>query len=249
MRLFQLLDPARLGALPAGGFARGAGALHQMRKGCLYLTQDLVVIDRTGGGDDHALGTVMLAGKARQILAREMADPFGRTQDRAAHGLVGIGRLLQPVKDHVVGCVQRLADFLQDDAALDLDLARVENRVQHDIRQHVQRHRHIARQHPHVIAGHIARGIGVDVAADILDGLGNLQGRACRRALEGHMLKEMRDAVLVGAFVAATRVHPDADGGRMQAGHVAGDDAQTIRKRADAGLVQAVLRARIRDLS
>ena len=41
--------------------------------------------------------------------------------------MIGIGRFLQPVEDDVVGRVERLPDLLQNDAALDLDLARIED--------------------------------------------------------------------------------------------------------------------------
>ena len=50
-------------------------------------------------------------------------------------------------------------------------------------------------QHLGVIGGALARGIGVEVAADRLDLLGDGEGAAALGALERHVLEEMRDAV------------------------------------------------------
>ena len=114
----------------------------------------------------------------------------------------------------------RLADLLQDHPALDLDLGRVEDRVQQDIGDHVHRQRHVGGQHAGVIGGHLSAGIGVDIAAHILDRLGDLQRAAPLGALERHMFKEMGDAVLFQPLVAPAGGDPDADGGRLKARHV-----------------------------
>lgn len=166
--------------------------------------------------------------EAAQMVAPERPHPLGHAEDRAADGLVGIGHLLQPVEDDVVGGVQRLADFLQDDAALHLDLSGVEGGMQHDVRQQVQRQRHVGGQHAGVIGRHLARGVGVDVPADVLDLLGDGQGGAAGGALERHVFEEMRDAVFGRVLVAGTRVDPDAHGRRGQPRHRLGDDAQAV---------------------
>ncbi len=157
----------------------------------------------------------MFGHKPRQIGAAKGGHPLGRPKDGAAKGLVGVGHLLQPVKDDVVGRIQRLPDFLQDDMALGLDLFGVEHRVQNDIGNHIQRQRHIGRQDAGVIGCHLAAGIGVDIAAHILDLFGDAQGTAPLGALEGHMFKEMRDAVLFGPLVPPAGRHPNTRGCRQ----------------------------------
>ena len=123
-----------------------------------------------------------------------------------------IALLLQPVKNHIVRRVIGLADLLQDHAALDLDLARIKDRVQDDIANHIHRQRHIVFQNARVIGRHLARGIGVDIPAHILDRFGDLQRRPTLGSLERHMLKEMRNPVLLDPFMPPTGGHPDADG-------------------------------------
>ena len=175
----------------------------------LGLPHDCVMIDRTSSGDDHLSGPVVLRHKRRQVIAREGTDTLGRAEDGAAHRLIGVGDFLQPVEDHVIGRVQRLPDLLQDHAALDLYFPRVEHRVQDDIRDHIETEAHIGSQHPRVIGGHVARGVGVNVAAHILDRFGDLQRTARCRTFERHVFEEMGDAVLRGDLVAAARIHPD----------------------------------------
>ena len=170
----------------------------------------------------------MFGHEIRQVGLAEPLHPVAVAQDGAAQRLVGIGFLLQPVEDDVVGRVQRLADLLQDHPALDLDLAGVEDRVQQDIGQHIHRQRHVILQDADVIGGHLAAGIGIDIAAHILDFLGDLQGAARLRALEGHMFEEMGDAVLLGPFVAAAGIDPDPDRGAFQPLHRFDDDAHAI---------------------
>src|SRR6185295_12414686 len=63
-------------------------------------------------------------------------------------------------------------------------------------------------------------------AADRLDFLGDLARGAPRGALERHVFEEMRDAMLVGAFIAAARSDPDAERGALQMRHCVGDDHQ-----------------------
>ena len=123
----------------------------------------------------------------------------------------------------------RLPDFLQDHMAFDLDLAGLEHRVQHDVGNHVEREPGVVSENAGVIGGHLARGIGVDIAAHVLDRLGDLKRVPGLGALERHMFEEMRDAVLIGALVPPAGIDPDADRGRAQPRHVLGHDADAVR--------------------
>ena len=55
------------------------------------------------------------------------------------------------------------------------------------------------------VAGVLDRGRGVEVAADVLDGLGDLEGGAGLGALERHVLEHVGDAVLGVASRCASR--------------------------------------------
>ena len=176
MDLFQILDLAPLSPGETGRLQPRLAHGFQVTEGRLGLPHDGVMVHAPGGGKDHLVRPVMLAHEGPQIALPKGRNPLGRAKNGAAKGLIGIGNLLQPVKDDVIGRIQRLPDFLQDDMPLRLDLLRVEDRVQHDVRNHVQRQPHIGRQDARVIGGHLAAGIGVDIAAHILDLFRDPQG-------------------------------------------------------------------------
>ena len=84
-------------------------------------------------------------------------------------------------------------------------------------------------EHPGVVGGHLLAGIGVDVAADVLDLLGDRLRAARRRALEGHVLEEMGDAVLLGALVPAAGGQEHPDRRRVQPRHRLDGDPEAVR--------------------
>ena len=128
-----------------------------------------------------------------------------------------------------------LADFLQDHGALAVELVRVEGRVLQDVGENVERERHVLLQHLRVIGGALARGIGVEMAADRLDLLGDRAGAAPLGALEGHVLEEMRDAVDLGRLVAGADIDPDAERDGVDGVDAVGGDPQAVRQGGERG--------------
>ena len=181
----HLLEVARLAALAAGEAGRQHGQARPARQVAeepLGRGAQPVGVDGAGGGEDHPVRAVVLGDEAREVGAAEAGDALGRAEDGAAERLAGVGGLLQPVEDDVVGRVERLADLLQDHPALDLDVGRVEQRVQHDVGEDVERPLDVGLEHAGVVGGHLLAGVGVDVAADVLDLLGDrlgASGSAC----------------------------------------------------------------------
>ena len=104
-----------------------------------------------------------------------------------------------------------------------------------DVGQQVDGERHVVGQHAGVIGGLLARGVGVQLAADVLDRLGDAARRALLRALEGHVLEHVGDAVDLGRLVARAGVDPDADARGLHVGHGRGRDAQAVGKGGDLG--------------
>ncbi len=104
--------------------------------------------------------------------------------------------LLEVVEDDVVRRVVRLADLLQDDAALALQFLRLESGVAEYVADDVGSQSGVFLEDLDVIGGLLTGRIGIDMAADRLDLLGDLRGRPAFGALEGHMFQEMRDTVL-----------------------------------------------------
>ena len=112
------------------------------------------------------------------------------------------------LEHEVVGRVLDGADLLDDDVLLAGDLVGIEARMRQDVGQHVEPERDVGLEHARVIGRHLDAGAGIEIAADRLDLLGDLARGAARRALERHVLEEMRDAVLVRLLVTAAARHP-----------------------------------------
>ena len=93
-----------------------------------------------------------------QIVAADRLDRSRRAQHRPAERLAGQRGLLELVEDHVVGRVERLADLLQDDAALALQLVGIEYRIAQDVGDHLDTERHVLLQHRGVV-GVISRPV------------------------------------------------------------------------------------------
>ena len=169
---------------------------------------DLVVLDPARRRQHHVGGGVVARQEGEQIVAADRLDGVGRAQHRPAERLAGQRGLLELVEDHVVGRVERLADLLQDDAALALQLVGIEHRVAQDVGHHLDAERHVLLQDRGVVGRDLAAGIGVEAAADILDLLGDGAGRAGPRALERHVLEHVRHAVQLGRSRGACRRRP-----------------------------------------
>ena len=140
MDLLEALDDAPLATLePRRLDFVGRPAALQPAEQAFGGAADPLVIDRAGGAEDHLVRAVMVGHETREIVLAKARDPFRGAEDGAPQSLTGIGGLLQPVEDDIVGRVERLADLLQDHAALDLDLLVREQRLQQDVGDDVER--------------------------------------------------------------------------------------------------------------
>ena len=182
------------------------------------------MVDGAGGGDDDVRRPVVAAEIVAQFGAVERAHGLRRAEDGAAERLVGKGFCLQVLEHQIVGRVGDGADLLDDDIVLAQQLLAIESRLRKNVGQHVERQRHVGLEYPRVIGGGLGAGRGVEIAADRLDLLGNLPGAAPPRALERHVLEEMRNAMLVAALVAAAGIDPNAERGGLEMRHRVGHD-------------------------
>src|SRR5690606_20139257 len=150
------------------------------------------------------------------------------------------------VEYDVVGCVVGCTDFLQNHALLARQFLRVEGGAGEDVRENVERERHVLAEDARVVTGVLEARGGVEIAAGVLDLLDDLARVAARRSLEGHVLKKMRDAVLVRLLVARAGADPDAERGRAQMVHAVGDDRKIACELFDACAHAAAPTARLR---
>ena len=170
---------------------------------------------------------------AGQRAALHLLDDSLIAQGGAAHRLVGIGGVLEMVEDNVIRRVIRLADLLQNHAALALQLLRHKGGIGQDIANDISGERHILLQHLAVIGGVFAGGIGVDLAPDILNLTRNGRRIPARSALEGHVFEEMRGAIHRRILMAGAGGDIGAEGDGLHPRHGLGDDGEAAGQGGD----------------
>ena len=85
-------------------------------------------------------------------------------------------------------------------------------------------------QHLYVIARVLFGGERVHLAADRVDGLGDILGAAGRGALEEHVLDEVRDAALLLRLMTRPPREPHADADGAHVWHPLREETQAIRE-------------------
>jgi hypothetical protein len=191
------------------------------------------VIDVSGSRKHHASGTIARRQKLSELRAGEAGDALARTQYRPAERLAGKRRIEHQIIDDVVRAVAGGSDLLEDHLALALQLVGRVARVLEDVGQNIERNADILLERARVVGGGIEARGRVELATHLLDLLGDILRRTSGRSLEGHVLEQMRDAVLAVVLVAGTRGHPYAERNRAQMRHMLRNDSQTIAETRD----------------
>ena len=106
----------------------------------------------------------------------------------------------------------------------------------HDVAQHADACHGVPRQAAHVEGGVILVGVGVDLGAQALGVEVDLLAVARTRALEGHVLDDVADAVQACAFVLAAAAHEHADRRGRQMRQADDNDARAVVERGDQGV-------------
>ena len=174
----------------------------------------------------------MRSEEAPEISRRVRADRVRRAENGAADGLPGKGGLLEKVEHPVLGRIVRRADLLQDHVLLERQLVRIEQRIADDVAEDVEAERDVVLQEPEIVGGVVDARLRVHLPADRLDRLGDVACAPPLRSLEGHVLEEMRDAVLARRLRARARADPEAERDALKMRHVVRDDGDAI---AEAG--------------
>ena len=197
---------------------------------------DLVVVDGAGGRHHEGVGGVGALVVLPHGVARNRGDGLvGAADGSAQRGVLtegGAGESLLGDVGRVIGGIGQLGD---DDAALGLDVGRLQERGGHHVGEHVEGRHAVGGEHAGVVGGVLLGRGGVGLPADHVEGLGDVVGVACSGALEEQVLQEVGGALLAGLLVAAPDAEPHADRGRAQARHGLGDDPHPTGQDGAAG--------------
>ena len=208
---------------------------------------EALVLHVPRGREDDSLARV------RAVVVRGERAPGHRRDDLGAadHGppqrVRAEDRPRREVMDEVVRRVLDHRDLLEDDLPLGVHVLerRPVEHVRHDVERGLQAHVRDAR----VDDGRLARSGGVQLAAELVEELGDLLRRVPRRALEEQVLDEVGHARARVRLVPRARSHPEPERDRADARDALGDDSLAGRELGQLVLRHAQDRTRIRALT
>ena len=204
-----------------------AGRRHRSER-LLERFAQLRVLEVAGGGNDDVLGRIGAAEMIAQPLLRERLDALLRAEDRPPERMPFPERLRENLVHEIVGRVLDHLDFFEDDFLLALDVDVVERGAQDDVGQDVDGDRQVLVEHLHVVARVFLGGERVELAANRIDRLRDVFGRARGRALEQHVLDEVRDAALFVRLVARAARQPHTEADRAHVAHRFSDETNPV---------------------
>ena len=198
----------------------------------LFETLGKTLPDPPAHPDDDPLGPVPGVEVGRERLARRRLDRLLRPENVPAERLVGVQEPVVDVSDVALRGVEIDVHLLEDHALLLLDLGRVEAGVEEHVGEDVECDVPGSCAALHVVAGDFLTGESVELAADRVDlRRDRARRRAALRALEEHVLGEVRDPLGLGGLVARTGREHDEAGDRSHLRHRCGNDADAIAER------------------
>ena len=204
-----------------------AGDRHRSERLLERLTQ-LRVLEVAGGRDNDVLGRVGAAEMVAQPLLCQRLDALFGAEDGPSQRMPFPERLRENLVHEIVGRVLDHLDLFEDHFLFAVDVDLVERRTQDDVGKDVDGERQVLIEHLDVVARVFLGRERVELAADGIDGLRNIFGRSCGRALEQHVLDKMSDAAVFVALVprAARQPHTQAD--RAHVAHRFSDETNPV---------------------
>ena len=158
------------------------------------------MLDVPGGGDDDVGRDVHLVVVARDRLARDRRDHLGRSDHRPPERVVAEDGVGDQVVDELLRRVLVHRDLLEHDLALGLELG--ERRREDHVTHHVDRRHEVVVGNAGVDERVLARGGCVQLTAETVEDLRDLECAVAAGPLEEQMLDEVRDARLRRLLVA-----------------------------------------------
>ena len=225
MALSRHGQPGRCGGRVAGD---ALAVRRQFRERLRHQVAERLGLDVAGGRDDQVPGRVDPGEVVPQRDAVDRADGGGHAQNRTSQRVTGPEALGEDLVPEIVGRVLHHLDLFQHDLLLARDLVGVERRPQQHVGQHVDGAGQVLVEHLDVVARALLGREGIELAADGVDLLRDVLGRPARRALEEHVLDEMRDARVGRALVARPAGQPRPEADRAHAGHGLGEQTQSV---------------------
>ena len=199
-----------------------------VRERLRHQVPDGLVLDVAGRRDNQVPGGVDPREVVAQGGAVDGAHGGGDPENRPAQGVSRPEALSEELVHEIVGSVLHHLDLFEHDLLLARHLRGVERGAQEQIGQHVDGAGQMLVEHLDVVARALLRRESVEMAPDRVDLLRDVLRRPGRRALEEHVLDEVRDARVRRALVPRSAGQPDPEADRACAGHGLGQKTQPV---------------------
>ena len=217
-----------------GGSRRGVSSVltgrRQLGKALGYKLDHLRVTQMPRGGDDQVIGRVPSTKPFLKRAASERRDRLRSAEDRFTESVRHPEILCKELVNQILGIILRHANLFEDYRLLTADVVRREFRLEDHVSEYVECFWEVLVEHSRVEADHLLGSEGVEHTADAIDFPGDVLGRSARRALEYHVLDEVRNAVQRRRFTTRSRPEPDADRNGMDVCHRLGQHHQAVRQ-------------------
>ncbi len=170
-----------------------------------------VVVDVAGHRHDHPFGCVTPDVERMQLRTRHGLDRLDTADHRTSHRVIAEHGREEHVAEAVLGIVVTHGDLFEDDVALHFDILGGTTPPQHDIGHQIDRELQVGVEHMRVVTGVLARGERVQLTADGIDSLRDVDRAARRGGLEQQVLQEVGGTRDASSFVAGTDTYPHPD--------------------------------------
>lgn len=227
-------DEGRFGV---GQAPEGDGGGRDGERGEVLLGEldELCVLDAAGSDENHAVGGVVGLDVRGEVVPLDGEDVRLGTEDGATEGLALEGDGVEVVEDDLLELLVDLLLLAEDYVALALDGGGLELGVLEDVGDDVDGGGDVLAEALGVVDGLLARGVGVEVRANILDF--ELERVLCAPAgaLEGHVLQEVGGPVRLVRLGPRACVYPHTDRCCLRMRLRLSGDCEAIGQRRDLG--------------
>src|SRR5882762_4362895 len=163
-------------------------------------------------------------------LAIEFSDGLRRAENGTAQRMLRPEAARENIVKEIFGIIQVHLDFFEDDLALFFYVIGVEFWPENQIRDDVKGDGQVLVKNLSVEADLLLGSKRVKHAADGIHFAGDGFSGAAFRALENHVLDEVREAVFLENFAAGTIANPNADRNGANVGHRLCEDHEAVRQ-------------------
>src|SRR3989442_1493607 len=178
--------------------------------------------------DDDPRGPVMPGPEGQQLAPAERFDGGDCPEDGPPKRVRAQGVLRVQVVEVILRVVLDHPDLFQHHLLLLGHLPGVKLGMVEDVREQVDALRQMVVQHLGVEGGALPGRKGIELPAERIDLPRDGLGRAPPRALEDHVLDEVRKAFLARLLIARADIHPDPDRDRPHRGYLLGDHPHAV---------------------